>query len=248
MNEAYKERPIPHQVKITTFAQLENPRTHDITPQKLKEILEKTKSNGFKKFTPDNVWYAAVGALTGDSEYGARMGIVKEIIAQSLYSPEAFENFVKKTSANEKQEATGLESKYSSRPYKTAKAVRIVFKRENLREDYLTGDYETNKLRRHQTYSAAYQTLGEIVHRIGKTYQDQNLSIEDLLRLAELDHYFSGKWNGTGINLTFTDPGIRDFGAELQQVVERVWRADFHDDTPYPLTQAELFPKRYPGR
>ncbi len=76
----------------------------------------------------------------------------------------------------------------------------------------------------------------------------QDLSADDILRLTELDHYFSGKWNGTGANITFTDPDIREFGTQLQQVVERIWHGGRYGDSETPLSEEELFPERYPGR
>lgn len=242
------ELPKPPSERIATYEQLKNPNNQDISPQKMADILEEGKVGGFKRFTPDNVGGSVIGTMMGDSPYGVRVGVAKAIIAQALYSPDEFERFARETSASEGQEAAESEGKFGATRYKVEKAIRTTFHKKQFIGDYLTGEWEINQVRQHKTNSAAYQTLGEIVHQIGEKYQDQGLTPEDILRLSEIDHYFSGKWNGTGANITFTDPDIRKFGTDLQQVVERVWRAGLEDVTATPLSEEELFPERYPGR
>lgn len=222
-----EEPPKSPRERIRTFAEVEYPQTQDINPKEMIKVLEEIKTSGFRRFTPHDVFGSVMGVFMGDSSYGVRMGVVKAMIAQALYSPDDFEKFARETSATQSQAA---ETEYMPAPG----------------EGFLVRRKRPDEIRLYETYSAVYQTLAEIVHQIGEKYRGQNLSPDDILRLSEIGHIFSGKWNETGFNLTFTDPDIREFGTQLQQVVERVWRASKHEDIPKPLSEERLFPEKYP--
>lgn len=256
-----ERQPISPRKRIAVYSQLQNPINQDITPQRAGEMLEEGKVGGFKRFTPDNVWGSVIGTMIGDSPYGVRMGVVKPIIAQSLYSPDEFEQFARVTIGNEAQTAAELESRPTTvltlKPEsRVTRAVRTILRREQPEASEVAlqrrQEWETETVLRHRNNAEAYRTLAEVVREIGEKYKSQRLSIEDIFSLTELDHVFSGKWNGTGRNLTFTDPDIREFGAQFQQVVERVWHGgrylDESRDPQNPLSEEELFPERYPGR
>ena len=94
-----------------------------------------------------------------------------------------------------------------------------------------------------RTVSRVYGDMAEVVAEIGNEFE--NLSDEEIFRLAEPNHLFSGRENGSGFNLTFTDERIRGYGVKLQQLIQRVLDAPKKKDTPNPLTQEQLMPVRY---
>ncbi|MBI2022698.1 hypothetical protein HYS97_02530 [Candidatus Daviesbacteria bacterium] len=234
----------PPDRSIAVYAELRNPHIKPITVGEFSRTLQIIAGRDFESFSPDRVAAHVIATVTGDSPYGARMGVVKPIVAQALYSPAEFEGFAFKTSFGEAQESARLEREYASPAYADEKARRIAEKPNRLRPDYISGEMEVDEVRRHITYAAAYADLALIINRIGSSFP--NVGVEDILRLSEVGHFFSGKWNGTGLNATFTDPDIRRFGVELQQFVERVWNAPHREDTATPLSEAQLFPPRYP--
>lgn len=240
------------QEKIAVFADIPDQRVQDITPEQVKNSLESIASRGYGTFSPDNVQSRALIALIGDSEYGARMGVVKPVVAQALYSPEDFAQYLKGVASQTEQQAQADQTKYDSRLYKVTKALKLVPERIRRAfgsrgkyiDSYVNSDeVERKQVTKSHAVSTVYQEMAEVVTAMGQEFGNQNA--EDVLKLSELDHFFSGKWNGSRLNLTFTDEKIRDYSVKLQQLVQRVWNAGTTEDTPNPLTQQQLMPVRY---
>ncbi|MBS3116424.1 hypothetical protein J4421_02385 [Candidatus Woesearchaeota archaeon] len=238
--------------KIAVFADIPDQRVQEITPEQVRGSLEAIAAKGHDTFSPDNVQSRVLIALMGDSEYSARMGVVKQVIAQALYSPEDFTQYLRDVASQTEQQAQADQTKYDSRAYKLTKALKLVPDRIQRAlgshgkyiDSYVNSDeVERKQVARNHAVSRAYQEMAEVVTALGQEFRNQ--SAEDVLKLSELDHFFSGKWNGSRLNLTFTNERIRDYGVKLQQLVQRVWNAGIGEDTPNPLTQEQLMPVRY---
>ena len=243
--------------EIAVFAELENPQVQSVYVDQLRSGLEATVQNSFLLFSPDDIKTAAMHAATGDSFYGARMGVVKRILTTAMYAPEGFTQYLLQTS-NE------LGGQYEVAVHTPQKDSRIAdyFRTSRLAPAGIKARLERNREHKEQenrrvhefkVLSDVYREMAEVVAEIGKEYRDA--SVADIFRLAEVNHFFSGKWNGTGRNLTFSNERIKGYGARLQQLVQRVWdttariyhpeTASRPTDTPTPLSPRELFPPKY---
>jgi hypothetical protein len=192
--------------EIAVFKDLVNPKTEQYDPKVVAHRLEEERKEGFPGMSYERIEDQVFAILTGDSDYGARMGVVKSLIAQAMYSPNELQAYFSSV-------ANDLGNKA-----KTEKQLQIA--------------------------ADACRSLANIVGEIGQEYK--GTSVEDIIKLSEIEHIFSGKWNGTGLNLTFTDPKIREYGARMQQDIHRIWfgkNLDTKDKTP--LKENDLFPVLY---
>lgn len=241
------------QEKIAVFADLPNQNVQAITPEQVRDSLESIANRGYDTFSPDNVQLRVlIPSMSGDSAYGARMGIVKQFIAQALYSSEDFARYLRDVASQTEHQAQADQTKHVSRAYKVTKALKLVPERirrtfgsrKRYIDSYVNSDEaERKQVAKNHSVSRTYQEMAEVVTAMGQEFG--NRSAEDILKLSELDHFFSGKWNGSRLNLTFTNEKIRDYGVKLQQLVQRVLDAGTREDTPNPLTQEQLMPVRY---
>lgn len=238
--------------QIATFAEIPNQRTQKLTPDKLGDFLEQHKESKYKRFEPKEIKTSSFGTLTGDSDYGVRMGQVKIIIAQALYSPDDLSNHFEESSKNLEKYSNQLDKAINSNLFKIVKGlvsipqgIRAYFDKE-FKEDleYSKKHFPPEKeVENSKTFSIIYKELSEVVKDIKNDFGYKKP--EEILELSELNHYFSGKWNGSGRNLTFTDEKMRVYGNRLQQLVQRIWDIGHCEDKPNPLSERELMPVRY---
>lgn len=209
--------------KIAIFADIPSLKVNNWTPSGLVESLERVASSNYDHFSPKELRLRAIAMLTGESPYGARIGVVQDIVAMALYSPDQFAQFAKDVS-------DGLDKKISA---------------QTTGPETLENQSVLEKVEMKKSIAAvrAYESLAQVISEMGKDFG--KLSPEDILRLSEVDHIFSGKWNGSqGRNLTFTDEKVRGYGIKLQQIVAAIWYDGF-GEAPTPLKQEDLMPTMY---
>ncbi|MBI3035465.1 hypothetical protein HYY71_04010 [Candidatus Woesearchaeota archaeon] len=240
---------------IAVFAETENARVQDITADALRSRLEATIGKSFPQFSPEDIAIKAMHAYMGDSPYGARIGVVKQMLAAAMYAPDQFVLYLTQASQRLGAEAISAREELTGKPSP-----------EDSKFDYLrTSKFAPAILRRYfekkhqerarikqvgQERALMLDVLGKLYHEIAQVVVEigsefRGVSVDDIFRLTEINHYFSGKWNGTGRNLTFTDDAVRPYGTRLQQLVQRIWDAGHKPDTPEPLSATQLFPKWY---
>jgi len=235
---------------IGLFEDLEDPQTRLIATGDLIGYLEFRFGDSYQGFSTEGIRGRRAINVFGDSEYGARMGDVKGILAQAIHSPQKFAEYLRGIADTSEQNASEMNAIYDSRTYRILKAVKLVpeklrryFGQEgNYRDDYVSSDVlEKLKVKTWRVDGQVYIELANVVEQIGEEFD--GATQEDILRLTELNHPFSGRWNDTGRDLTFTDPKIRRYGVIVQQLVQRIWNADSDTllDVPEPLDKEELF-------
>ena len=238
--------------QISIFEDIPNQRTQNLTYNELENFLEINKENKYKRFKPNEIKASSFGTLTGDSDYGVRIGQVKLIIAQALYSPDDLSKHFEKISKKSKEEVDYINKINNSNIFKFLKGVISIpiGIREFFDKEYRDDRESVNKnfsiekeIEKFQTYSKVYKELSNVVKDIKNDFGYKKA--EEILKLSELNHYFSGKWNGSGKNLTFTDEKIRIYGNKLQQLIQRIWDIGHVEDKSNPLTEKELMPIRY---
>ena len=240
---------------IAVFSELENPRTQGISTDDLRSMLETTVQNSFSQFSPDKIEFAAMYAATGDSFYGARMGVVKGMLSTAMYAPEGFAQYLLRISQglNEQYLSGSIEPPKDSKVATYLRSSRFVPARikSRLEASHKRAEIGQRRIQELEALSDVYREMAKVVAEIGREYK--GINVEDIFRLAEVNQFFSGKWNGSGRNLTFTDERARAYGARLQQLVQRIWDTTqrIYDspskriDTPNPLSAQQLFPPRY---
>ena len=219
------------QDRIAVLSDLEQEvKAIEMTPGRAQRAIDIITKNNYESICPDSTDYGPIEdrfalIVCGDSSYGARMGIIKEILVAALYSPEPFEKQLRQSSRLFDKKKIKAFGKYFANS-----AHRKI--------DYGRSELSKNEGRRIDLNNA-YREMADVVSEIGREFGQKDA--KEACELAEVGVHFSGKWNGTGRNLTFTNERVRDYSTKLQQLVNKIMFAG----TEYAstqLTQAELFP------
>lgn len=235
--------------EILCFADVKNARVLDSTAEEIHKSLDKFVSRGYTDFSPGNIRSAFFGNMAAmeqhqDSDYGFRMQIVKSVIEIALYSNEGFVDYLKEVSEKAEKEAVDYELRYQERlnslRYKIKKLVTK--KEERVKEERWEKNHVDRKIKLKRVDSKVCKEMAAVITSMDEEFGHLNMqtNIELLIEKAESTHIFSGIGNKTGKNLTFTDRGIRYYGSEIQQFIERIYKAGVDKDEPIPLTEEEL--------
>lgn len=216
-----------------TFADLTNPKVANYTSEGITKDLESIASGGFEYFSPKTLglhFLANMARSTGDSHYGCNLDLTQKIMASALYSGSDLVQYFQKVSSNNKEQAEAEKIKCDSKLYQFTKYLKLIPERlrrrfgfeKNYGDSYLNGNQlEEESIAKKNVLTEVYArlalTIDSLVHEFGK--QDTS----SILELVELNHFFSGEKNKTGRDITFTHPRLKHYGAEIQELVDKVW-------------------------
>ncbi len=169
-------------------------------------------------FCPSEIKMGALAAYEGDSEYGARIGVVKKLMLATLarddveYSLDGVANALADQSTQPAWWQTGHALAWE-------KALSLEDRR---------------------SLAGIYRDMADVSGQVWADFGRQ--TPKGIRAIVEPHVYFSGKWNRSGRNLTFPDERVRKQGDALQQLVQRIWNYGILPDTPAPLNDDELAP------
>lgn len=242
---------IPNNKEIAVFSDLKNPKAKNLSTKDVKGALENIIKEDYEPFSPNNIpneYICEFADIYGGSLYSTREKFTKWILASAMYSNDKLIRYFDKTADEQKQKAVEQNIMYNSRKYKFLKKVRLISDRARKKiglsgiyiKNYFDGSDERRRVAKLKILSKVYKEMSEVVAEIGNEFSGK--SIEDIIRLVELNHIFCGFYNKTDVNITFTDERIRDYGIRIQQFVERIWGSVNGKDEPNPIPKEELFP------
>jgi len=242
------------QEDIAVFSDLDNPKVANWSDEQVSKGLEQLANDGFQHISPKNLGMYFLGNLAmmyPDSEYGNRMDLTQKIIASTLYSGDKLLQYFRETSLEIKNDTDAKEKEFQSKSYKITKYFKLIPERVkralgfkgNYRGDYLNGDIvELKEVKEKRVLIDVSNKIADVVDEIINDFGQ--VEITDIIELVELNHFFSGEKNKTGQDITFTNPNLRLYGAKLQQQIHRAWYNNAIEDTPNPLSEEELFPRK----
>jgi hypothetical protein len=233
------------------FADLNSPKIANYTADGISNNLEQIASEGFEYFSPNNLGFYFLGNMAGmnpDSEYGNRMDLTQKIIASALYSGEKLAQYFRDVSSENEQKSDAEEIKYQSKSYRLTKSIKLI--PEKIRrffglgrtylDPYVCGELERESIAEKRVLIDVYTKLADTVEMIVNEFGKQN--VQAIIELAELNHFFSGEKNRTNQDITFTNPKLRYYGAEIQQQIHRAWYRGIIEDSFNPLSEQQLLP------
>ena len=227
---------------ITTFADLANPRVKDpVDPYKFTELMRNWSTTGHKRFSQDNIVDRLFLTLSGNF-HGVEMGTAKEILAAAMYDSDSLAQSLENYTTGCETKRKELEQKYSSFEYKKEKSSKIFWEKTRrffscfvepkYGDDYFTplctGEYEKKQVETQTTCAAEYRKLAEVVREIREEYGSTNKTlhrIKKIIKKCEWEHDFTGEVNGTGIDVTFTDPKVRGYAERIVEIVDKIQHA-----------------------